>query len=263
MPPRKPAKRARRGPAPSIPVASTPKLTSSTGVNTTADLPAELYLEIMSYFSSVPIDETSSGGYSLEPHLLALERQDALRAMSQTCRAWRAFYRPLLWENVEMAGTRPGGGQWYLQCCKTLVAKCTEIKECKEVAGWVKGMRFVLSTHDLGPCLELLREAMKACTNLKTVHVYFAQADSASMINEAFRGCVFGSVEKVVVPAQAHAILKCCPNVKEVVCTQGKGSQVVSALQTKCKKVEVLEGVSPDTAMMKRESSFSPSFRCS
>lgn len=151
-----------------------------------------------------------------------------------------------------MAGTRPGGGQWYLQCCKTLVAKCTEIKECKEVAGWVKGMRFVLSTHDLGPCLELLREAMKACTNLKTVHVYFAQADSASMINEAFRGCVFGSVEKVVVPAQAHAILKCCPNVKEVVCTQGKGSQVVSALQTKCKKVEVLEGVSPDTAMMKR-----------
>ena len=106
--------------------------------NATADLPAELLLEIASYFRSVPIHELH-GGYHLETNLYALERQDALRAMSQTCSSWRAFFRPLLWENVEMAGTRQGNGQWFTQCANTLFEKCSEIVEVEEVAKYVRG----------------------------------------------------------------------------------------------------------------------------
>lgn len=248
MPPRKPAKRARRTAAPPAPTITT----ATDGRNATADLPVEIYLEIVSYFRSVPIHEMH-GGYHLDSHLFALERQDALRAMSQTCRAWRAFFRPLLWENVEMAGTRQGGGQWFKQCADTLLTKCNELAETPEVAKYVKGMRFVLSTHDMSPCLDILAKAMKECSNLKTIHVYFAQTDSAKMIKAAFDGHVFPSVENVILPSQAHGILRCCPNVKEVFNHQGDGSQIVSAMQTKCKKVEVLAGVYPDMAMAKSE----------
>ena len=118
-----------------------------------------------------------------------------------------------------------------------------------------RGMRFVLSTHCMTECLEILAKAMKACPNLKTVNVYFAQTDSARTIKTTFDGsALFRSVEKVILPSQAHAILRCCPNVKEVVNHQGDGSQIVTAMQTKCKKVEVLSGVCPDMSMMKSTS---------
>lgn len=68
------------------------------------ELPNEIWLEILSYFSSVRIPTLK---ISHAPLLSSstLERAHALRALSQTCRAFRALFLPELWERFEVCAT--------------------------------------------------------------------------------------------------------------------------------------------------------------
>jgi hypothetical protein len=69
------------------------------------ELPANLLLEIMSYFPAVPVPTTRTSYLPiLRPSVF--ERWDVLRALSQTCQLWRSVFFPMLWERMEACAVR-------------------------------------------------------------------------------------------------------------------------------------------------------------
>lgn len=62
-------------------------------------LPAEVWLEILSYYLPISDEKISSAGAVLPSRYLL--RYETIRALSQTCRSIRRFFLPLLWERIE------------------------------------------------------------------------------------------------------------------------------------------------------------------
>lgn len=69
------------------------------------DLPAELLLEIVSFFPAVHIPTSRRFNTPVLPPSI-FERWDVLRALSQTCRLWRNIFFPMLWERMEACAIR-------------------------------------------------------------------------------------------------------------------------------------------------------------
>ncbi|KAJ2919464.1 hypothetical protein MD484_g962, partial [Candolleomyces efflorescens] len=195
----------------------------------------------------------------------AFSRTDSLRALSQTCVAWRNFFWPMIWENVELGSAlRDGRGAWYRKLADGLIRKGKGIIADAEVAKRVKRIRVVLTRCDIPTALPILTSCLAACTNLKTLNIYFAHSEITTPLKDAFTGLDFPSVETIVLPTQAHQVLRCCPNVKKVVCNDGDASQLISAVKAKCKDVEVFEGIRPSwksKAMVKRLVSAMPKLK--
>ena len=218
-------------------------------------LPADILLEILSYFHSIPITHfpIDSSTHLHLPVDTALERQDILRDLSQTCRTWRTFFLPLLWENVEMAGIRTGAGPWQKQCHNALVATCKGLAANPNLAQHVRGFRFVLSSQNVAVDLEALVKGIQACPNLRTLCLWFASASTVKTIRAAgLDKHTFVSVEKIVGPDPVSLFLPCCPNVKEII-GPTNATPLVKAMQTRCKSVEVLANFSAGTAILKSE----------
>ena len=70
----------------------------------------------------------------------------------------------------------------------------------------------------------------------------------APMAEEAFEHKRYPQIRTIVLPACEHSILRACPNVVDVTCNDGSGSQIISAMTEVCKDVEVMEGVMFDWA---------------
>jgi len=60
------------------------------------DLPDELLLEILSHYPSLLALASSDGSNQCMP------RRDALGALSQTCRKLWRFFRPFIWNNIDV-----------------------------------------------------------------------------------------------------------------------------------------------------------------
>ena len=77
------------------------------------ELPLELIMEILSHLDCLPIITTKLNchRFSSDPRVSGryLERTNALRALSQTCRSWRNLFSPLLWERLEL---HSDSGKW-------------------------------------------------------------------------------------------------------------------------------------------------------
>lgn len=65
-------------------------------------------------------------------------------------------------------------------------------------------------------------------------------------IKNGFEGKRFPSVRRISLPCSAHEIIKRCPDLEEVTCTEGDGSTIVGSLiKGKCQQVRVLKGINP------------------
>ncbi|TEB36836.1 hypothetical protein FA13DRAFT_1727209, partial [Coprinellus micaceus] len=160
-----------------------------------------------------------------EPDLLAgepvlprayLERPDVLRALSQTCVAYRKVFLPLLYERLE-----------------GLERKCEGLAKREDL--W----QFV------------------GC-----VRVLHAHTQMTTAIKNTFEKASLPTVRTVIVPGFCHEILRACPEVRSVWCTEEDGSKLIGALgKGKCTKVEEVRGCSLSDTMMKRMCRAGPSRR--
>ena len=84
--------------------------------STLLELPLELIMEIVSHFDCLPIitSKLNYGLFGADPRFSGryLERIDALRALSQTCRSLRNLFFPLLWERLEPCLIPSDSGKW-------------------------------------------------------------------------------------------------------------------------------------------------------
>jgi hypothetical protein len=124
------------------------------------ELPAELWLEIISYFPAVPVPTRRfAHGPVLPPS--TLDRSDVLRALSQTCSTLRKMFFERAWERLEVCAIRSERsnnqhaskdysvegfnygvdqipGSWYLGVSRTLQTKCEGLSRHTEYAPLVR-----------------------------------------------------------------------------------------------------------------------------
>ena len=107
--------------------------------------PLDVFLEITSNLYSVPFDkhgekEASNAGYYLGER--ALERSNALRALSQTCKDWRRTLLPLRYQSIEAGAiVRPeilAKDQWFIQCAELLISECGRLADNPQLAWYTR-----------------------------------------------------------------------------------------------------------------------------
>jgi hypothetical protein len=110
-----------------------------------AQVPPNLFLEILSNLYSVPFDKPGHQDPSNVSYYLgerALERSNALRAMSQTCRDWRRTLLPVLYQSLEVGAiVRPeaqADDQWFIQCAERLISKCGGLADNPQFAWYTR-----------------------------------------------------------------------------------------------------------------------------
>ena len=99
-----------------------------------------------------------------------------------------------------------------------------------------------LTKHATNTVLPAFAEGLSHMPNLHTLRVVFSNLHMALLIRGAFEGKQYPQIRAVVLPTCAHNILSACPNVVDVTCNNGDGSQMLSAISKVCKDVEVMEG---------------------
>ncbi|KAF8159183.1 hypothetical protein B0H34DRAFT_654539 [Crassisporium funariophilum] len=231
------------------------------------ELPLELLMEIISYFNSLPTHSSNGaaftwGAYSASGKMMAatsLERTHVLRSLSQTCKLWRNIFFPMLWERLEACATHSLSGAWYQVLGQSLIRKSTLVSENPELASHV---RIILSRYSVSTVLPAFIAAIHALPNLHTLQILRTHHKMSSMLKSAFQGQIFPQVRTIVLPSYAHHILRCCPEVRTIVCCSwDDGSQLVSAMGKICRKVETVEGFRVDDKIMKRIVKAAPNLR--
>jgi hypothetical protein len=106
------------------------------------ELPLELIMEIVSHFDHLPIitGKLDYSPFGVDPTISRryLERTDALRALSQTCKLWRHLFFPLLWERLEPCLTHSKAAAWYKVYGESLIRKSSLVCENPEIASHVR-----------------------------------------------------------------------------------------------------------------------------
>jgi len=96
-----------------------------------ATLPAELYDVIISQLDTLPecVDYKGSGKFAeLSAHGFQ-ERNEALRALSNACRATRAIFHPRLWERLDCVFVPRGRNiQWYKYVVPSTIKKLRGVR---------------------------------------------------------------------------------------------------------------------------------------
>ena len=113
-------------------------------------------------------------------------------------------------------------------------------------------MSIILSRYSTGTVLPACVRAIEALPNLHTLQVIRTHEHMTTTLKAAFAGHVFPQVQMIVLPSNAHNILRCCPEVRKVICiNHDYSSTLVSAIAKVCKKVEEVEGFRGSENVMK------------
>jgi len=248
--------------------------------------PNETVLEILSYFPEIAakhVNCNSCGQRFLDDPSIASPdylREDALLVLSQTCRGLRQRLLPLLWKRFNCYN-RKVGGAWYKRVSNEMEVRSVVLSnpKNKELATYVqcvltifflfylestilityysRSCHVVLTRCSTKTVLPAFAQALKSMTNLETLEVLHAHSQMTTPLKNAFEGFSYPWIKTVILPSCAHNILRCCPGVISVTCTEEDGSKLVGALAAaNSTKVEVLVDVFPSVTMAKSRLQF-------
>lgn len=71
-------------------------------------------------------------------------------------------------------------------------------------------------------------------------------------LKEAFEGKRYPQIRAIILPSCAHAILRACPEVRDVTCNEDDGSKLLTPMTKECKHVESISGIHLHTDQMVR-----------
>ncbi|KAF9648465.1 hypothetical protein BDM02DRAFT_3239797 [Thelephora ganbajun] len=218
-------------------------------------LPDETFLEILSYFPVISFRYKVAGlrsvwGINFLPGGYA-ERLDVLRAITQTCRILRRKFLSWLWERVE-ACIVPNLSAWYIHLGNALESRCHILLKNPSLAMHVRVMSVTITRYRMDTILPAFADCLQSLPNLHTLELCHVHQEMTTKLKRAFEGVKILPIRTVVLPITAHHILRSCPNVEDVTCNVGGGSQILGAIAFKCPKVERISGMIPSPAMLKR-----------
>ena len=95
--------------------------------------------------------------------------------------------------------------------------------------------------------LPAFADCLACLPNTHTLRIVYAPKETSKALQHVFEEKVYPQICKVALPSDAHQILRCCPNVTEVVNNgSDNGKRLVNTIAYACKHVEVLRGFSLD-----------------
>lgn len=122
-------------------------------------------------------------------------------------------------------------------------------------------MSVTVSRYRMDTILPAFVNCLQSLPNLHTLELCHVHHEMTTKLKLAFEGIKIPSIRTIVLPTIAHHILRSCPNVEDVTCNVGDGSQILGTITASCPKVERISGVIPSPAMIKRWSGFVTNFR--
>ncbi|KIJ30056.1 hypothetical protein M422DRAFT_268408 [Sphaerobolus stellatus SS14] len=227
-------------------------------------LPKEIIEEIISYFPDINLALEDKGDiypfYDASKVKWASEyaREDALRALSQTCHALRKNFLPLLWYHFDVyrrtGGSRTMGdtARWHKQVAKALVRRSLFLANPKNqmIASYVHSCRVVLIFCSPSTVLPEFANCLASLPNLHSLEILHFDARLGPNLKVGLKNTEFLSIKKIVLPSSGYSILGCCPNAISVTCTRveegGSELDLIDTVIECCPKVEVLELIEPD-----------------
>ncbi|KAJ7123786.1 hypothetical protein C8R43DRAFT_41242 [Mycena crocata] len=240
--------------------------------NAVLEIPTEIWLEIVSGSNFLILDGEKDG---IPRSLLLLgrskisscpktippayrERPETLRALSQTCRAFRAVFLPVLWERVEACFIPKDDTAWYARVAKVLLDRCTGLmkRENQNLARHVRIFSVSLSWHRIEAILPVFAQCLESLPNLDTLHILYLKSKYEKMVTETFDDVELPTVRTVILPSYAHAILAVCCNVRDVSCNEEIGTKLFKTLVECCPKVERIQGFRLTSAKLKSLSTY-------
>ncbi|THH13226.1 hypothetical protein EW146_g6967 [Bondarzewia mesenterica] len=235
--------------------------------NVVSKVPLDVWLEILVHYPTMTRDAVK-GQDLINPVFERpfRERFDVLRALSQTCKDLRILLLPLAWSRLEVCTVRATCDQsFYKQVGEALKRKSEGLlKRSPHLLPLVQTVTVSLTRYAANRILPPFAQLLDALPNLNTIEVVHAHSAMTTALKTAFEGHTYPGVRTIILPTCAHEILKCCPGVEIVICTEGGGSQIISAIvKFKQSNLTVLEGIWWDEARTKRIAKVAPKLQIS
>ncbi|KAJ7453666.1 hypothetical protein B0H11DRAFT_271773 [Mycena galericulata] len=172
------------------------------------------------------------------------KRPETLRALSQTNRAFRSVFLPLLWEHVEACFEPKYGTAWDTRVVDVLFDRCTGLmeRENRNLARHVRVFSVSLSLHEIDVVMPVFAQCLESLPNLDTLHIVHLQSRGQQAVIAAFEDIELPNVRTIILPSYAYAILAACPNVRDVSCNEETGTVLFDTLIECCPEVERIQG---------------------
>ncbi|KAF8217984.1 hypothetical protein K438DRAFT_1952843 [Mycena galopus ATCC 62051] len=231
---------------------------AESGICAALKVPTEIWLEIVSDFNFLNLGSAKDG---IPRSLLLLSRNrfesspktippayrtrpETLRALSQTCRSFRNIFLPLFWDHVESCFTSTSGAAWSIRVADVLLDRCKGLMEPENraLALHVRVFSVSLSSHHIAAIVPLFAQCLQSLPNLSTLHILYLGSKSQRTVTAAFKKITLHAVQTIILPSYAHAILRACPNVRDVSCNEEIGEKLFDTLLLRCPKVERIQG---------------------
>ncbi|KAF6759552.1 hypothetical protein DFP72DRAFT_1043182 [Ephemerocybe angulata] len=221
-------------------------------------LPPELVSEVLSCWKPIKNETMLVVGQDAEyirgPTLdkSYLARTDALRALSQTCVAYRRAYLPILWRELDACvSTREGVDdmgtyQWFKHLGMALFRKSSLLSHNAGLANLVREMHVTITRFQADVVLPAFIECLESLPNLHTIHLLHVHTALGPALRKATDGLCLPGVRTFIGPNYSHDILKSCPNVQSVECNREDGAKLIRAMAGNCKDVKVVRGINMD-----------------
>ncbi|KAF7333520.1 hypothetical protein MVEN_02368200 [Mycena venus] len=169
---------------------------------------------------------------------------ETLRALSQTCRKFRTIFLPLFWKHVEACITSGNGTAWAARVATVLLDRCKGLmkRENQHLALHVRIFSVSLSSHLIATVIPLFAQCLELLPNLDTLHILYVERKREEMVTAAFKNVQIPTVQTIILPSYAHAILRACPLVRDVSCNGEDGDELFKTLIDHCPHVERIQG---------------------
>ncbi|EKM50287.1 uncharacterized protein PHACADRAFT_178866 [Phanerochaete carnosa HHB-10118-sp] len=214
--------------------------------NTTGllSLPVEIFEQIYEGLLSTSRLITKEQVLENKPHLSEefVYRTDVLWSLTRTCHALRVSCLPRYYEHVEACVVR-GPRVWYKQLAERLERTSWLLVECPHLARHVQTVTVSLTRCSTGTVLPAFAACLKALPNLHTLQIMHAHSQMTTALKDAFEYVSLPQIRTLILPTCAHNILRACPNIVDLTCNEGDGSQLISAMAKASPNVEVVREI--------------------
>ncbi|KAF5332274.1 hypothetical protein D9611_008045 [Ephemerocybe angulata] len=236
-------------------------------------MPPEIVFEVLSHLSPVTnatmvVPLRDLWGPTLEKAYL--ERPDTLRALSQTCVAYRRRILPLVWGQLDACvSTREevdvdrSEWKWFQHVGLALFRKCTWLIHHPEHGIFVRDIHVSISRFQVDIILSAFIKCLRSLPNLRSIHILHAYTAIGPPLRRLTDGLSFPSVQTFIGPNYCCGLMKCCGDVRIVECNREDGAKLVSAMRRNCRQVEVVRGINleGEVPLVKQLTRFAPNIR--
>ncbi|PPR07142.1 hypothetical protein CVT24_010513 [Panaeolus cyanescens] len=157
------------------------------------DLPLEMLMETLGHFKTFPEKYRHDWFYGQTMPLDYLERTDVLRSLSQTCRQWRQWFLPILWEMLtvgpshsELRHTEP-----HRVLGERLLWQNAFVQQNPQLASNVRTVSVCLGNYDTNNVLSAFVEMIKLLQNLYTIQIIWMDHEITAVLPRELQGHVF------------------------------------------------------------------------